>query len=83
MQDFLDVPEIYVSGLERFENAGGGNLRVCLYLMRDDVKVPGEVTIIFPLAAMPDAIAKAITAMVTAGLCIANILPTLNRSWMM
>lgn len=79
MRDFLDVPEVYVSGLDRFESAGEGNLRVCLYVVRAGEKVPADITVIFPIAALPDAIMKAIGALAGAGIAVAKAFPMLGQ----
>lgn len=62
-----DVQVVYCSGLERVEDAGGGNFRFCLYEQRNGSR---EIVleVICPGAAVPDAIMKAICALTTAGL---------------
>lgn len=53
---------IYCAGLERIEDAGGGNLRFCLFELRDGAhEIVAEI--VAPTSAVPDAVMKMLAAL--------------------
>lgn len=67
-----DAQVVYCSGLERIEDAGGGNFRFCLFEQRGPTR---EIVleVICPAGAVPDAIMQAICALTAAGVAAVKV----------
>lgn len=69
MNEQNDTLDTLIGGVERIEEAGGGNLRFVCYILRDDHKEPGPNIVIGrePLKeALPMAVAKVGWSLATA-----------------
>jgi hypothetical protein len=63
----LHRSDLYFDGVDHFEAAGGGNIRVVCYVLRiiegKQTRVILDETFLMPAASFPDAIGKALMAL--------------------